>query len=91
MFKDLTPYPEEVIGDANAPALDPNQYYTMCLALRELYLQLPDRDVRKKLRYIATLAKVVTDRLNQLDPVFFFAMYPRVREYETFMADKEAQ
>lgn len=91
MLKPFPLYPLKVISDSDAPPAHSDQYYTMCIALRELYLQLPDPEVRKKLRYIATLAKCITDHLYQIDPVWFFAIYPRVREYEDLMNQPEKE
>jgi len=84
----LKPYPLEKLDLPDIPPYEPRRYYTICMACRDLYVQLQDPEQKKKVRYIATLAKAITDKLQQMDPIWFHVFYPRVEDYEKLMEDK---
>lgn len=51
--------------------------YTMCRAIREAYVMCDDEEVRKRLRYACTLAEAITKKVDQHDPGWLRAFYPR--------------
>lgn len=89
MLEDLEPYPEYQISHLNPNPMPKTARYTMCAALRDIYLQTTDPEIKLKLRYIATLAKAVTDKLSEIDPGWLHSMYPRVMEYDKLMRKQE--
>jgi len=85
MLDGLEPYPKSTIEFVAPRPIPPNTRYTLCMALREIYAVVEDPELRLKLRYVATLAKAVTDKLSELDPAWLYLMYPQMREYNKLM------
>jgi hypothetical protein len=88
MLIDLEPYPEASIGVVRDKPRCQKSRYTMCMALADIYQQVEDPEVRLRLRYVATLAKAVTDRLSEIDQSWLRVMYPRLNEYDELMREK---
>ena len=83
MLEGMQPYPEDQIEQLSSG--EPHNRYTMCRALHDIYINTIDHEIKLKIRYVATLAKAVTDRLSMLDPGWLNAMYPKVSEYDELM------
>jgi hypothetical protein len=47
-----------------------------------LYQRETDPEMKKRLQYIATIAKAQADRLYEIDSKWLMEMYPSVEEYD---------
>jgi hypothetical protein len=83
----LTPYPLDQLDLPDLLPYHPDRYYTICMACRDLYVSTDDSSAQERIRYIATIAKAITDRLQAVDPEFFHSFYPRVKDYKTLMKE----
>jgi hypothetical protein len=80
MLEGLTLYPKEKLEIK--VTLKPEWRYTICIALRDLYQRETDPEMKKRLQYIATIAKAQADRLYEIDSKWLMEMYPSVEEYD---------
>lgn len=66
----------------------PHRRYTICRALRDVFVETKDEEARLKLRYASTLAEYITGRLNEYDAVWLSDFYPRRRDFDRIMRKK---
>ena len=59
--------------------------YTICMAIREVYAKIRDKEDQKKLRYACTLAEYITNKLGQYNPYWLRNFYPRRQDFEKVM------
>ena len=62
-----------------------NRRYTICRALREIFVKTDDQEIKDKLRYACTLAEHITAKVNRHDPPWLNVFYPRRSEFEQVM------
>jgi hypothetical protein len=87
MLSSLVPYPEQKL--MLRMTWKPDWRYTICLAIQDVYKDIPDPEVRRKLRYVATIAKAQADRLYEIDSKWLMEMYPSVEEYNKLMGGEK--
>jgi hypothetical protein len=81
---------EHMMGflDANLTEFPGPMHFTVCRACREIYGQVEDEEIRKKLRYISMLTNVITHRMERLRRGWLKTIYPRREEYDRIMSGK---
>jgi hypothetical protein len=65
--------------------------YTVCRALREIYVNTKDKETQDKLRYACTLSEYMTSKIDKIDPGWLKAFYPRRRDFEEFMKKSQTK
>lgn len=65
--------------------LNPNRRYTICAAVRDVFAETEDLELRKKLKYIEMVAKEIVGRLEQKDPRWLRHFYPLRRDFNSIM------
>jgi hypothetical protein len=65
--------------------------YTVCRALREIYVKTSDQEVKDKLRYACSLAEYLTGKINKHDPTWLNNFYPRRTYYDEFMKKSQTK
>ena len=63
----------------------PHRRYTICRALREIFIGTEDPEVRLRLRYACTLAEYVTAKVERHDPGWLKDFYPFRRDWKKVM------
>lgn len=58
-----------------------NRRYTICRALREIFVKTDDPETKLKLRYACTLAEYVTAKVEKHDPGWLKRFYPFRRDW----------
>jgi hypothetical protein len=57
----------------------------VCGAIRDVYAEIEDEGLLKKLRYAENLAHEMALHIERIDPGWLKALYPKRREYEKIM------
>lgn len=65
--------------------MGPEDYLTICAAIRDVYAELDDPVLLKKLRYAESLAHEVVERLRKHDPEWLRKCYPKRKDYDKIM------
>ena len=65
--------------------------YTVCRALREIYVKTDDPEIREKLRYACTIAEYLTRKIDQHDPGWLKDFYPRRYDFSKIMNRPEKE
>jgi len=60
--------------------------YTICRALREIFVKTNDPEIRLKLQYACTLAEYITAKVDSHDHGWLKDFYPFRREFNTIMS-----
>jgi len=68
--------------------LDPEDYCTACVALRDVYAEIADPESKKKLRYASMITDIIVHKLREYDPEWLKSFYPKRKEYDEIMRDK---
>ena len=76
-----------IVPEAEMVKTHPGKWrrYTVCRALREIFVKTEDQETKDKLRYACTLAEYMTGKVERHDPGWLKDFYPRRRDYTEFM------
>ena len=84
--------PLQIVTDREMQDTQPGQSrrYTICRAVREVYVALTDPVLKRKLRYACSLAEAVCNKVDRHDPGWLRRFYPRRNAFERIMGDSHA-
>ncbi len=80
----ITPHTDDIM---RRPYPGAEEHYTICAALREIYIKVDDPEIKLKLRYASTLAHCMVDELEKCNPGWVKTLYPKKSELKEIMKE----